>query len=135
MMMKLVLDLGGGFLTGGLLISTAWGLFWLVISLVGFHRGTCRGSIVLKSLVGGVVPFSLVAALMWWIGGIEQITLWFGVGLVGVPTVLSGMWVRRMPDGRRAGAHLAAGVRHLMSEILGSHQGCGGCHHDHETCP
>jgi hypothetical protein len=133
-MMKLVIDLCVGFLTGGLLISTAWGFFWLAISLVGLSRGTCRGRIVLKSLVGGVVPFSLVVALMWWIGGIEHITLSFGVGLVGVPMVLSGLWLRKMSDGQRAGTHLIAGIRHLMSEILGSHQGCSGCHHDHETC-
>lgn len=133
-MMKLVIDLCVGFLAGGLLISTAWGFFWLVISLVGLTRGTCRGHIVLKSLIGGAVPLALVVALVWWIGGIEHISLWFGVGLVGVPMVLSGMGLRRMPDGQRAVAHLLAGVRHLMSEILGSHQGCGGCQHDHETC-
>ena len=134
-MTQLFIDVGLGFLAGGLAISTAWGFFWLVVSLVGLRRATCGWPIVLKSLVGGMVPLSLMVAVLWWLGGIEHITFLFGAGLVGMPMVLSGLWLRRMADGQRAGTHLIAGIQHLKSEILGSHQGCGGCHHDHETCP
>jgi hypothetical protein len=131
-----LIDAVVGFLTGGLALSAAWGLFWFVISLIGLSRGTCGWPIVLKSLVGGVVPLSLVVAVLWSMGGIERMTPLFGVGLVGMPTVLSGLWLRRMPDGQWAGTHLVTSVRHLIADILGTHQGCGDCRdgYDHKTC-
>ncbi len=136
-MMHPLIDFVLGFVTGGLLVSTAWGLFWLGISLVGRARGTCGWPIVLKSLVAGAVPLSLVSALLWWMGGTTRITLMFGIGLIGMPILLSALWLRRMPDGRRAGTHMVAGVKQLMAELLhAQQQGCGGCHHEHkhETC-
>lgn len=125
-----------GFVAGGLALSAAWGLFWLAISLVGLSRRTCGWRIVFMSLVGGCVPLALAMTLVWWMGGLHRMTSEFVVGLMGMPMVLSGLWLRRMPDGQRAGTHLAAGVRHLMGELLGVHRGCGGCDdgHDHETC-
>lgn len=131
-----LIDFVLGFVTGGLVVSTAWGLFWLVVSLIGRARGTCGWLIVFKSTIAGVVPFSLVGALLWWMGGPTSLTLVFGVGLTGVPTLLLGLWLRRMPDGRRAGTHMVAGVRQLMAELLSPQQGCGGCHHEHthESC-
>ena len=125
-----------GFLTGGLALSVVWGLFWLAISLVGLSRGTCGSRIVFMSLVGGCVPLALGIALVWWMGGLERLTSGFAVGFLVMPMVLSGLWLRRMPDGQRAGTHLVAGVRRLMGDLLGVHQGCGGCHdgHDHGTC-
>lgn len=134
-MTEILIDSVAGFLTGGLALSAVWGLFWLVISLVGLGRGTCGRRIVFMSSVGGLVPLALAIALVWWMGGLERLTSGFAVGLLGMPAVLVGLWLRRMPDGQRAGAHLAAGVRHLMEDLLGVHQGCGGCHdgHDHGT--
>ncbi len=136
MMMHALSDFFAGVVTGGLVVSTAWGLFWLGVTLIGRGRGTCGWPVVLKSAVAGVVPLSLVAAVLWWVGGTTNLTPVFGVGLLGVPTVLLGLWLRRMPDGRRAGTHLVAGVRQLMAELLGTQRGCGGCHpeHHHETC-
>jgi hypothetical protein len=131
-----LIDCVMGFVMGGLAVSTAWGLFWLGISLVGRTRGTCGWPVVFKSTVAAVVPLSLVGALLWWMGRTTSLTLAFGVGLIGMPAVLCGLWLRRMPDGRRAGAHMVVGVRQLMAELLSTHQGCGGCHHEHkhETC-
>jgi len=133
---KLLIESCAGFFTGGLALSAAWGLFWLAISLVGRIRGTCGWRIVFMSLVGGGVPLVLAIALVWGIGGLERMTSVFAVGFLGMPTVLTGLWLRRMPDGQRAGTHLAAGARHLMEDLLGSHQGCGGCddRHDHRAC-
>lgn len=131
-----LIDFVMGFVTGGLVVSAAWGLFWLGVSLKGRAQGTCGWPVVLKSMAAGAVPLLLVVAFLWWMGGISSITPMFGVGLMGMPTVLLGLWLRRMPDGRLAGAHMISGVRQLMGEILGTHQGCGGCDHEHkhETC-
>ncbi|OQW36647.1 MAG: hypothetical protein A4E19_15075 [Nitrospira sp. SG-bin1] len=134
-MTEVLLNGCAGFFTGGLALSAAWGLFWLTISLVGLSRRTCGWRMVFMSVVGGLVPLALAIALVWWVGGLERMTPVFAVGLLGMPTVLAGLWLRRMPDGQRAGTHLAAGARHLMEELLGAHRGCGGCQdgHDHET--
>ena len=125
-----------GLITGGLALSAAWGFFWLAISLVGLSRGTCGWRVVFMSGVGGSVPLVLAIALVWWMGGFARMTSVFILGLLGMPTVLAGLGLRRMPDGQRAGTHLAAGVRHLRENLLGVHQGCGGCHdeHDQKTC-
>ena len=135
-MTDVLIDSFAGFLTGGLALSAAWGLFWLSISLVGLSRRTCNRRIVLMSLLGGLVPLALAIALVCWMGHLERMTAAFAVGLMGMPTVLAGFWLRRMPDGQRAGIHLVAGVRHLMEDLLGTHQGCGDCHdgHDHKAC-
>ncbi|MGB4066694.1 MAG: hypothetical protein WBK08_01555, partial [Nitrospira sp.] len=55
-----------GFMTGGLVLSAAWGFFWLAISLVGLSRGTCGWRVVFMSVVGGCVPLTLAIALVWW---------------------------------------------------------------------
>ncbi|HWF60840.1 MAG TPA: hypothetical protein VN666_11105 [Nitrospira sp.] len=135
-MTDILIDSCAGFLTGGLALSAAWGLFWLAISLVGLSRGTCGQRIIFMSFVGGSVPLALAIALVWWMGDLERMTAAFAAGLLGMPTVVAGFWLRRMPDGQRAGAHLAAGVRHLMGDLLGMHQGCEGCHdrQDDRTC-
>lgn len=134
-MTDILIDGFAGFLTGGLALSAAWGLFWLTISLVGLSRGTCPRRIVLMSLAGGCVPLALAIALVWWMGHLERMTSVFVMGLMGMPTVLGSLWLRRMPDGQRAGTHLAAAGRHLMGDLLGMHRGCVDCHdgHDHGT--
>ena len=134
-MTDVLIDSLAGFLTGGLALSAAWGLFWLAIGLVGLSRRTCGWRVVFMSVVGGCVPLALAIALVWWMGAHERLTSVFAVGLMGMPVVLAGLWLRRMPDGQRAGMHLAAGVRHLMENLLGVHQGCGGCHDGHDHTP
>ena len=134
-MIDVLIDGCAGFLTGGLALSAAWGLFWSAISLVGLSRRTCGWRMVLMSLVGGGVPLVLAITLVWWMSHLERMTTVFVAGLIGMPTVLVALWLRRMPDGRRAGAHLAAGVRHLMGDLLGVHQGCEGCHDGHDHPP
>lgn len=134
-MIDVLIDGCAGLLTGGLALSAAWGFFWLTISLVGLSRRTCEWRIVFMGLVGGFVPLALAIPLVWWMGHLERMTIAFVTGLMGMPTVLVALWLRRMPDGRRAGTHLAAGVRHLMENLLGVHHGCGDCRdgHDHGT--
>lgn len=126
-MTELLIESCAGFFTGGLVLSAGWGFFWLTIGLIGRIRGTCGWRIVFMSLVGGGVPLVWASALVWGIGGLERLTPVFAVGFMGMPTMLAGLWLRRMSDGQRAGTHLAAGVRHLMEDLLGSHRGCGGC--------
>lgn len=135
-MTDVLVDCVAGFMTGGLALSAAWGLFWLAISLVGLSRGTCGWRVVFMSVVGGGVPLILAVALLWWMGGLQRMTWVFAMGLLGMPTVLAGFGLRRMPDGQRAGTHLAAGIRHLIENLLGVHQGCSGCHNgqDQKTC-
>jgi hypothetical protein len=134
--MDVLIDSVAGFMTGGLVLSVAWGLFWSAISLVGLNRGTCGRRMVFMSAAGGFVPLILVIVLVWWTTLLNHMTPMFAAGLMGMPTVLAGLWLRRMPDGQRAGTHLVAGVRHLMDDLLGKHQGCGGCHDgdDRRTC-
>jgi hypothetical protein len=127
---------GAGFLAGGLAVSTVWGIFWFGIGLIGWSRRTCGWRIVLKGLAGGFVPLFLLLGLLWWRGGSGYDGLWFASGLVGMPAFLSILSLRPMPDGKTAGMHMVEGVRFLMADLLGTHQGCGGCNHahDHETC-
>ncbi|MDF0666163.1 MAG: hypothetical protein P0119_08820 [Nitrospira sp.] len=134
-MTDVLIDAVVGFLTGGLALSAAWGLFWSVISLVGLSRGTCGRRVLFMSLVGGSVPLALAVVLVAWMGHLERMNAVFAVGLMGMPTVLGVLWLRRMPDGQRAGTHLTAGVRHLMEDLLGVHRECGGCHDGHDHIP
>lgn len=128
--MRPVLDFGLGVLTGGLALSITWGLFWLVIGTIGFARGTCRWRVVANSLIAGFVPAGLVWALLW-VSGTEGSAPGFAAGLPVIPLVLVGFGLRKAPDGQRAGIHMLDGVRNLTEELLGAHQGCGGCDHDH----
>lgn len=127
-----MLDFIVGLLVGGLGLSAAWGLFWCSIGLVGVSRGSCHWHVVAKSLTVGLIPLLFIIGLFWWAGGGGDNRLSFGIGLLGMPAVLMGFGLRRAPDGHRAGAHMLDGVRHLKDELLGKHQGCGGCDHEHD---
>lgn len=127
-----MIDFIVGLLIGGLGLSAAWGLFWCSIGLVGARRGSCSWRIVANSLTVGVIPLVLIIGLWWWAGDAEKTPVSFGIGLLGMPAVLMGFGLRRAPDGQRAGAHMMDGVRHLKDELLGKHQGCGGCAHEHD---
>ena len=127
-----VIEFVVGLLVGGLGLSACWGLFWLVIGMVGLARRTCNWLVVLNSLAVGMVPLLLIAGLFWWQGSASGVSSAFGLGLLGMPIVLFGFALRQAPDGQRAGTHMLDGVRHLMDELLGKHQGCGGCDHEHD---
>jgi hypothetical protein len=122
---------GIGVLIGGLSLSACWGLFWLAVGTVGLIRGTCSWHVVVNSLTVGVVPLLAIAGLYWWYDGTYGISATFGMGLLGMPIVLLGFGLRYAPDGRRAGAHMLEGVRHLRDELLGCHHECGGCGEHH----
>lgn len=126
------LDLVTGLVIGGLAMSTGWGLFWLAIGAVGVMRGTCSWRVVLNSVIVSTMPLVIGAAVLWFWGESRGLHAAFVVGLGIMPLVLVGLGLRHAPDGQRAGAHMLGGVRHLMHELTGKHQGCGGCGHEHE---
>jgi len=125
------IDFGTGLLAGGLGLSAGWGLFWLVIGTVGYIRGTCSRRVALNSLAGVMIPLLMLGALAWLWGALRMPGFWFVCGLGVMPLVLVAFGLRRAPDGRRAGAHMLGGVRHLMGTVLGAHQECGGCGGEH----
>lgn len=131
-----VVEMVVGILCGGLAISSCWGLFWLAVGTVGFSRGTSSARVILNSVAVMFLPLLFMSLLIWLRGTGPTPGLAFGAGLAVIPLVLVGFGMRRAPDGRRAGVHMLGGVRHLMEELLGKHQGCGGCDekHDHGGC-
>jgi len=127
-----LLDFVVGAAVGGLALSALWGLFWLTIGSIGLLRRTCGWRVVLNSLVVGVVPLLLMGGVVWARGQASLASAASGFGLAVMPALLAGLALRPAPDGQRAGAHMLGGVRHLMDELLGKHQGCGGCDHEHD---
>lgn len=127
-----LLDLAMGLVIGGLTMSACWGLFWLLISLVGMTRGTCSWRVMLNSIAVFMLPLLFGATLLWLRGKSHAAHAAFMIGLGIMPLVLVGLGLRQAPDGQRAGAHMLGGVRHLMDELTGKHHGCGGCSHEHE---
>ena len=132
-MQAVVIHFALGVLAGGLILSGCWGLFWAVIGSIGLARRTCSWRALFNSLAVGAVPLSIAAGLMWMKGGGADPA--FAVGLTIVPLVLMGFGLRHAPDGQRAGMHMVAGVRGLMDDLLGRHQACGGCGHQHDHDP
>jgi hypothetical protein len=126
-MMQTWMEFGTGLLTGGLGLSASWGLFWLAIGIVGVMRGTCSRRVLLNSLTALAFPLLFMAAIVWLRDSTQAPGLAFAGGLSIMPLVLVGFGLRRAPDGRRSGAHLFSGVRHLMDQLLGKHQACGDC--------
>jgi hypothetical protein len=131
-MQKTLIEFGMGAFIGGLSISACWGLWWLIVGMVGFSRGTCSWRVLLNSFVVGMVSFLLASALLWLKGTVSVSSASFVAGLSAVPFVLLGLCLRLAPDGRRAGAHMVDGVRQMMDDLLGRHHECSGCDHDHE---
>ena len=132
-MQSTILDFGTGALLGGLALSASWGWLWLSIGAVGYARGVCSLRIVLNSLAVGIAPL-LFGSLAWWMRA-EPLSanVPFAAGLLVMPIIIVGLALRRASDGRRAGLHMAEGIRHLKDELLGAHHECGGCAHDHGT--
>ncbi|HLZ32425.1 MAG TPA: hypothetical protein VKP13_00310 [Nitrospira sp.] len=127
-----LLDLGMGVVVGGLAMSACWGLFWLAVGTMGLVRRTCRWLVVFNSLAVSAVPLMLLSGLVWLRGPAYATSPAFAIGLCVMPLVLVGLGLRQAPDGQRAATHMLGGVRHLRDELLGKHQTCGGCSHEHE---
>ena len=126
-----MLDFGTGVLMGGLALSAGWGWLWLSIGTVGYARGVCGLRIVLNSLGVGVASL-FFGVLAWWIWPYSlSFNALFAAGLVVMPMLVLGLALRRTSDGRRAGLHMAEGIRQLKNELLGVHHECGGCAQDH----
>ena len=119
-----------GALLGGLLLSAAWGLLWLVVGAIGLWRRTCNWRVVANSLVIAVVPLLLAWALLSVPNEVTRDTM-FVVGLLVMPFILAGLALRPVSGGHRAGASMLRGIGLLIDDLLGRHQACGGCDHDH----
>ena len=132
-MQHTVLDFGMGAIIGGLALSACWGWLWLVIGTVGLARGVCRMRVVLNSLVVAISPL-LIGWGIWWMRAEASLpNTAFVTGLFVMPLIVVGLGLRKVSDGRRAGRHMAEGMRHVKDELLGMHHGCGDCGHDHGT--
>lgn len=128
--MSSALNFAVGALLGGLLLSAAWGLLWLVVGAIGLWRRTCNWRVVANSLVIAVVPLLLAWALLSVPDEITPDTV-FVVGLLVMPFILTGLALRPVSGGHRAGASMLRGIGLLIDDLLGRHQACGGCDHDH----
>ena len=128
--MSSTLNFTVGALLGGLLLSAAWGLLWLVVGAIGLWRRTCSWRVVANSLVIAVVPLVLAWALLSIPDEVSPNTV-FVVGLLVMPFILAGLALRPVSGGHRAGASMLRGIGLLIDDLLGRHQACGGCDHDH----
>jgi hypothetical protein len=128
--MSIALNFTVGALLGGLLLSAAWGLLWLVVGAIGLWRRTCSWRVVANSLVIAVVPLLLAWALLSVPDEVSPNTA-FIVGLLVMPFILAGLALRPVSGGHRAGASMLRGIGLLIDDLLGRHQACGGCDHDH----
>ena len=128
--MSSALNFTVGALLGGLLLSAAWGLLWLVVGAIGLWRRTCSWRVVANSLVIAVVPLVLAWALLSVPDEVSPNTV-FVVGLLVMPFILAGLALRPVSGGHRAGASMLRGIGLLIDDLLGRHQACGGCDHDH----
>ena len=128
--MSSALNFAVGALLGGLLLSAAWGLLWLVVGAIGLWRRTCSWRVVANSLVIAVVPLLLAWALL---SVPDDVTpnMVFVAGLLVMPFILAGLALRPVSGGHRAGASMLRGIGLLIDDLLGRHQACGGCDHDH----
>ena len=119
-----------GVLLGGLLLSAAWGLLWLVVGAIGLWRRTCSWRVVANSLVIAVVPLLLAWVLL---SVPDEVTpnMVFVVGLLVMPFILAGLALRPISGGHRAGASMIRGIGLLIDDLLGRHQACGWCEQDH----
>jgi hypothetical protein len=127
----MLIDFVSGAILGGLALSACWGMLWLIISTVGFARGTCRGRAVVNSLVVAAVPLLLAGALVWMRAEAATTSIALAIGVPLMPLVLMGLAVRPAPDGRPAGLHMLRQIRYLLEDLLGTHHACGGCGQDH----
>jgi hypothetical protein len=119
-----------GVLLGGLLLSATWGLLWLVVGAIGLWRRTCSWRVVANSVIIAVVPLLLAWALL---SVPDEVTpnMVFVAGLLVMPFILAGLALRPISGGHRAGASMIRGIGLLIDDLLGRHQACGGCEHDH----
>jgi hypothetical protein len=126
-----VVDFGMGVIIGGLALSACWGWLWLIIGTVGLARGVSSLRVVMNSLAVAVSPLVLAWGAWWLRAEAFSPTVAFVAGLCVLPLLLTGLGLRKAPDGRRVGLHMLEGISRLKDELLGTHHECGGCDHDH----
>jgi hypothetical protein len=130
-MPQTIMDVATGVIIGGLALSACWGWLWLIIGTIGVARGACGLRVVMHSLVGGISPLLLAWGLWWMRAETFSPNTAFIVGLGLMPLVLIGFGLRKASDGRPAGLHMVEGMRYLTDQLLGAHEACTGCGHDH----
>lgn len=116
---------------GGLGVSACWGLFWSVLAVLGVWRGTSQWQVVRASLTAGTVPLLLALGVIWMVDPARLATWPFLIGAAGVPAILVGLGLRKMPDGTLVGERLIGGARTMIDTMLGRHHECGGCGEEH----
>ena len=126
-MWNILMGFGLGVLTGGLSLSTCWGLFWLTIGMMGFSRGACSWRVLGNSFAATLASVLLTWTVFWMRGEVSALSGPFVAGVSVMPLALVGLGLRSAPDGRRIGAHMIKAVRHQISELLDQHHDCGGC--------
>ena len=126
-----VVDFGIGVIIGGLALSACWGWLWLIIGTVGLARGASSLRVVMNSLAVGVSPLVLAWGAWWVRAEAFSPNVAFVAGLCVLPLLLTGLGLRKAPDGRRVGLHMLESISRLKDELLGTHHECGGCDHDH----
>jgi hypothetical protein len=130
-MIETAISFALGLVLGGFGVSACWGLFWSVLAIMGVLRGTSKWQVVRASLTAGIVPLLMVVVVLWMIDA-ARVTTWpFVLGVVGVPVILLGMGLRKLPDGTRVGERLVGGAQTMMDTMLGRHHECGGCGEEH----
>jgi hypothetical protein len=130
-MIETAISFALGLVLGGFGVSACWGLFWSVLAIMGVLRGTSKWQVVRASLTAGLVPLLMVVAVVWMMDSARVATWPFVLGVVGVPVILLGMGLRKLPDGTRVGERLVGGAQTMMDTMLGRHHECGGCGEEH----
>jgi hypothetical protein len=132
-MPQTVVDFGTGVILGGLALSACWGWLWVAVGTVGVARGVCSVRVVVNSLVVGVSPLLLGIGVLLMRAETFSVNTPVVAGVLVMPLTLVGLGLRKASDGRRAGLHMAEGMRHLKDELLGRHHECAGCGHHPAT--
>ncbi|MCC6140202.1 MAG: hypothetical protein IT389_06245 [Nitrospira sp.] len=126
-MMETAISFALGLVLGGFGVSAGWGLFWSIFAIVGVVRGTSKWQVVRASLTAGIIPLLLAVAVVWMMDSARLGTWPFLLGVAGVPVMLLGLGLRKLPDGTRVGERLVGGAQTMMDTMLGRHADCGGC--------
>ncbi len=123
---------GIGLLIGGLGLMLGWGVLWLVVGAVGLARQTCGWAIFMSSVSSTAIAVISMGGLFWAVDVARLSSPALHVGLAGVPLALLVAAACRLEDGRRIGPAFVEGSRLMWHQLLGVHEGSGGCGHCHE---
>lgn len=121
-----------GLLIGGLSLMVGWGLLWFVVGAIGLARQTSGWPIVMSSVSSTAIACGVMAAVFWTVDAARLSSPALQAGLAGIPLALLAASALRLQDGRRIGPAFVEGSRMMVHQLLGVHQGVGGCGHCHD---